>query len=176
MTSISIAAWFRSRHVLRFLIAVVASIYFAWATSQTSVPWLLNNVNFVFHEAGHIIFIFFGTFISVAGGTLTQIFIPIICIGYFCINKKYYSASLLLFWLSQSILNASVYAGDAVAMRLPLVGGDYVIHDWNYMLSTLNILAHTEVVASFIRFLAILILLAAVILSLHTAKKSLPIQ
>ena len=43
----------------------------------------LDRVDLVFHEAGHLIFGFFGEFIGVLGGSLMQVLIPAIVTGYF---------------------------------------------------------------------------------------------
>ncbi len=40
----------------------------------------LHGVNLVFHEAGHLIFGFFGQFVGVLGGSLNQVLIPAICV------------------------------------------------------------------------------------------------
>jgi hypothetical protein len=47
----------------------------------------------------------------------------------------------------------ATYAGDAVAMRLPLVtpGGGHPIHDWNYVLGALGWLRHTTGISDAIR-------------------------
>ena len=39
-------------------------------------------------------------------------------------------------WLATNLFEVATYAGDAVAMSLPLVtpGGGHAIHDWNYVL------------------------------------------
>src|SRR3712207_7366884 len=49
----------------------------------------------------------------------------------------------------------SVYAGDAVAMQLPLLGGDDSMHDWNWMLDELGLLSRTREVAGAIRALGL---------------------
>lgn len=41
--------------------------------------WLLDNVNLVFHEAGHVIFALGGEFIGILGGSLMQVLIPVVC-------------------------------------------------------------------------------------------------
>ncbi len=47
---------------------------------------LLDNIDLVIHEAGHIFFRFFGKFIYTLGGTLMQIIIPSIIAGFFFRN------------------------------------------------------------------------------------------
>ena len=50
-------------------------------------------------------------------------------VGYFCYQQQFYSAAMVLFWVGESVLNVSVYAGDSVALQLPLLGGENSIHD-----------------------------------------------
>lgn len=57
---------------------------------------------------------------------------------------------------------------DAVNMDLPLLGGE--IHDWNYLLSRLNILSATPTLALIVRILGVTVYITAVILSFLNAK------
>ena len=59
----------------------------------------------------------------IAGGSLFQVIMPGLFVGYFWYHRKFYSAALVLFWVGESILNVSVYAGDSLALQLPLLGG-----------------------------------------------------
>lgn len=68
-------------------------------------------------------------------------------------------------WVGQNFVNVSIYAGDAIAMQLPLLGDDSVIHDWNYLLSTLHVLSATPVIASILFAIGILCIGAGIILS-----------
>ena len=157
------------RDLFKIGITVIAAAYFLWSALSPSTWRFLDNVHLIIHEAGHIIFLFFGDFVSIAGGTLLQLIIPILFIGYFYLRGEYFSASLLLFWLGSSLMNVYVYAADAVAMQLPLLGGHAVIHDWNYMLGRLDVLDHTSFIANSIRILGILTILAATYFSLRAA-------
>jgi hypothetical protein len=124
---------------------------------------LIDGVNLVIHEAGHLIFQLFGEFMTIAGGSLFQVIMPALFVGYFCYQRNFYSASLVLFWVGESILNVSVYAADAATLQLPLLGGEGTLHDWNYLLTNLNLLSATTQVAGVIRLLGtIVIALAAV--------------
>jgi hypothetical protein len=114
--------------------------------SQNPAEWhFLDNVNLVFHEAGHAIIFFLGDFMFVLGGTIMQILVPASVAYYFYIRKQHFSASVILFWMGHSLINVSLYAGDAIVMQLPLLGGGG--HDWNYLLSTLGILEYTPIVS-----------------------------
>ena len=41
----------------------------------------LHLINLLFHEAGHIIFSPFGQFMTMLGGSLMQVLVPIVCAG-----------------------------------------------------------------------------------------------
>lgn len=111
----------------------------------------LDFVNLAFHEAGHVFLGFFGRFISMLGGTVFQLLIPAVCLVHLKRRGANLGWQLCLFWLGQSLLNVSIYAGDAVKQALPLAGGGE--HDWNYLLTELGLISHPEGVARLI-FLA----------------------
>ena len=98
---------------------------------------------------------------TIAGGSLFQVIMPALFVGYFCYQRNFYSASLVLFWVGESILNVSVYAGDAATLQLPLLGGEGSLHDWNYLLTNLNLLSATTQVAGVIRLLGTIIIALA---------------
>ncbi len=105
----------------------------------------LHGVNLIFHEAGHLIFGFFGQFIAVLGGSLNQVLIPAICVGAFLRTRQYASAAVALFWTGQSLADVAVYAADGRAMALPLLA-EGLIHDWNYLLGTTGLLQRAEMI------------------------------
>jgi hypothetical protein len=151
------------RDPFKLIVAGIASAYFLWCAYDPSQWHLIDGVNLLIHEAGHFVFSPFGEFLMIAGGSLFQVIMPALFVGYFVYNEKYYSAALVLFWVGESILNVSVYAGDSIVLQLPLLGGQDSVHDWNYLLTSLNLLSSTSMIAGLIRFLGtIVIVLAAV--------------
>jgi hypothetical protein len=145
----------------KLVVAIIASLYFFWCAYDPYQWHLIDGVNLVIHEAGHFIFRFFGEFMMIAGGSLFQVIMPGLFVGYFCYQRKFYSASLVLFWVGESILNVSVYAADSLALQLPLLGGQDSVHDWNYMLSSLNLLPATARIAGVIRLLGTIVIALA---------------
>ncbi|MEK7185258.1 MAG: hypothetical protein AAB726_01420 [Patescibacteria group bacterium] len=147
--------------------ALIVFAYALYYISDASISgWhLIDGVNLMFHEAGHAIIFFLGEFVQIAAGSLFQILIPAIFAAYFFIHRQHFSGSLVLFWLGQSLVNVSIYAGDAIRLQLPLLGGDSVIHDWNYLLSNLGILQHADKVSGGIYFLGLITIFAALALS-----------
>jgi hypothetical protein len=154
------------RDTAKIVVALMAGLYFLRCVFDPYQWHLIDGVNLLIHEAGHIIFMPFGEFLMIAGGSLFQIIMPAMFVFYFYHKEHPYSAALLLFWVGESALNVSVYAGDAVARQLPLLGGQDSVHDWNYMLDRLGILAATPEIAGLIRTAATLTIIAAIYLAL----------
>ena len=155
----------------KLIFAAVMSVYFlsiAYAPMQGS---FLDIVDLPIQETGHLLFRLFGEFMMIAGGSLFQIIVPAVFVGYFYWHEKYYSAAIVLFWVGQSILNVWVYAADAVVMQLVLISGmtgsEGSFHDWNYMLSTTGLLGSTKLVAGIIRMIGTLVIIGAGISSVY---------
>jgi hypothetical protein len=156
----------------RFAIAVAATLYFIlYAT--TAHDWhFIDSVNLLVHEAGHVIFMPFGTFMHILGGSLFQTMFPLLYVGYFYIHKQYFSASLLVFWFGQNLVNVSVYASDAVVMQLPLLGGDTSGHDWHNLLAMTNTLAYTNAIGYSIYCMGVLVICVAAVFSLYYSQNT----
>src|SRR3989449_9967209 len=67
------------------------------AMPSGAIPNFLHLIDLVFHEAGHVIFGFFGQFIGVLGGSLNQVLVPAACTGVFLARTEYCSAEAELF-------------------------------------------------------------------------------
>ncbi|MCX5975254.1 MAG: hypothetical protein NTV33_00085 [Coprothermobacterota bacterium] len=130
----------------KLIFALFLVVYGIFLAASPETYRFLDRVDLVFHEAGHWIFRAFGPTLTVLGGTLMQLLIPTLLAGYFLLRRSFYSASVMLFWLGQSFFNVSVYARDARAMALPLLGGGG--HDWNWLLSQAGLLAQDQAVAN----------------------------
>lgn len=136
-----------SPNLLSQLIGVtIASLYSLYYAS-TSTQWhFIDNVNLIFHEAGHALFIFFGQFLHVAMGSGLQVLLPFSIALYFLFKRQPISFAICLMWTGMNLINVSIYAGDAILMQLPLLGGEAVNHDWNYLLSSTGSLTATPIV------------------------------
>jgi hypothetical protein len=156
------------------MMACLAGLYFLWCAWDPAQWHLIDGVNLLIHEAGHVIFMPLGEFLMIAGGSLLQVIIPAAFVVYFFRHEKPYSAALLLFWVGESLLNVSVYAGDSLAMRLPLLGGQDSVHDWNYLLSRMGWLAATPKVAGLIRLAGTLVIVAGIIWAMKVSVRDQP--
>ncbi len=142
-------------NVIKLLCAILASWFFLFYINPN--PYLLkwsfiDSFDLIIHEAGHTIMFFLGDLVRALAGSLFQIIIPLILSSYFFFRREYYSSSLLLIWVGHNTLNVAYYMADAIIQALPLLGGDSVIHDWNYIFSTLNILPYSHVISGVFMF------------------------
>ncbi len=132
------------------------------------VASFLDRVDLIPHEAGHLLFGFLGEFIGVLGGTIGQLLVPVGITIYFISQRQYFSSSVTVFWIGQNMFNISVYIKDASVMELPLVniGGGEGIHDWNYILLKLNVLAYDQRIGQVVYALGVLLIVVSVIAGL----------
>lgn len=124
--------------------------------------FIIDYVNLLIHEGGHGIFKIFGKFIYSLGGTLAQILIPGMFVVFYLLKGNRLPAQISFIWLGQNLINISIYASDARAQKLPLLGGKKVYHDWTYLLRETGLLNYDKEVGLFFYSLAI----AAFIISL----------
>ena len=145
------------------IIILPIALYFAFTRGHYG---LIDNADLVIHEAGHFVFSFFGKYIYTMGGALMQIILPSIICYYFLRNYYRTGVQFSLLWLGQNFINISVYAADARAQALPLLGGNSVYHDWNYLLGEINMLEYDQEIGYIIYGIGVLIFLIAVLLPL----------
>ncbi len=123
----------------------------------------IRLVDLVFHEAGHVIFGFFGSFIAALGGSLNQVLIPALCAFHFFRQKQIASASAAVFWMGENIIGVAIYVADGRDMKLPLLA-EGLTHDWNYLLSELSLRNAAELLGRLVFVAGVLTLLAAMAL------------
>ncbi|HUQ86684.1 MAG TPA: hypothetical protein VM096_03940 [Vicinamibacterales bacterium] len=104
----------------------------------------LHLPNLVFHEAGHIIFSPFGRFMTVLGGSLLQVLIPVIAVIAFVKQEEPFGAAICAWWAGQNLVDLAPYIADARRLRMVLLGGrsgaEVEGHDWEYLLTQLGVL------------------------------------
>ncbi len=129
----------------------VAMVWWGWTFIGTPLETnytgesFLHLINLPFHEAGHVIFRPFGRFMTILGGTLGQILMPIICLGTFLVKTRDpFGASVALWWTAESLMDIAPYINDARTLELMLIGGvtgkETDGHDWNNILTMLGLL------------------------------------
>lgn len=114
----------------------------------------MHLVNLPFHEAGHVFFRPFGSFMMSLGGTLGQLLMPLICCAVLLIKTRdTFGASVALWWFGQNFFDIAPYVNDARSLTLPLLGGNvghsspYGFHDWQYLLTESGLLQYDHFIA-----------------------------
>jgi hypothetical protein len=100
------------------------------------------------HEAGHVLFMPFGQFLAIAGGSLFQVLLPAaIAVAFLVKQRDPFGAAMCLWWTGASIVDLSPYIYDALQPQLILLGGhtgDEGPHDWIHLLERLGSLRHAH--------------------------------
>lgn len=150
------------RNVTRLARAAVLVGLVVWTWQFARAPMgvavaqsMLHMPNLVFHEAGHVLFGFFGRFMTVLGGSLFQFALPLALAGVFLKQHDQFGAVVCTWWAGQNLLDLAPYIADARALQLVLLGGktgaEVEGHDWEYLLGqmgwlrfdrTLGLVAH----------------------------------
>ena len=155
----------------KLIISILMIVYFLSIAYDPMAGCFLDIVDLPIHETGHLLFRPFGEFMTIAGGSLFQVIMPAIFVGYFVHQHSYYSAAVAMLWVGQSLINVYIYAADAVVMQLVLTSGftgsEGSFHDWNYMLTRLGLIDSTKTVAGIIRMLGTFTIIAAGALSVY---------
>ena len=102
----------------------------------------MHLINLVFHEAGHILFAPFGSFMMSLGGSLLQVIVPLACAwAFFFQQDDRFGALVCVWWAGESLLDLSPYIDDARSLQLMLLGGpaaEVEGHDWEAILMSLG--------------------------------------
>ncbi len=119
----------------------------------------------IIHEMGHLVFIFFGQFINIAGGSIFQLLLPIAFASAAWSKGYRFMAAAITMTLGPSFFYMASYASDAIVMQLPLVGfGDATSHDWNYLLTEMGVLESTHFIAGLFVVLGYLSIVGGLVL------------
>jgi hypothetical protein len=136
------------------IIGLFAFAVWVWRYMHGDAP-LLHGSLLIFHEAGHVIFMPFGEFMMVLGGSLFQLMVPAFFVGYFMRRGDPFAACFAGLYLAASLSGTAIYIADARAGELPLLGGDRTSHDWTFLLIELNMLDRDVAIGRFVQNTAI---------------------
>ncbi len=122
------------------------------------------------HEAGHILFIPLGRFMTVLGGSLLQVLLPLVLTAAFMFGfggsrRDNFAASLMLWWAAVSIIDVAPYIWDAFDPKMMLLGGTTGAesdgHDWQNILGDLGLLKRAHLIAGIAHKLSLVVMLVA---------------
>jgi len=125
---------------------------------------IFSGITFGVHELGHLVFAFFGAFLSVAGGTIAQLALPIAAGALLWSHRDYFGVAVAGGWLSMSLADMAVYLADAREQSLVLLGfGPDPEHDWHYLLSAMGLLEQDRALADVARLAALMLLTGSLV-------------
>lgn len=131
--------------------------------------FVANQTLGIVHEAGHGVcyILHCPEFITMANGTIFQVLFPALIGYYYHRRGNRFAVLIALFFVGFSLQYTAWYISTAhEGLVLPahksFLGVD-AIHDFNYMLSAMGVLAYESMIAGITRFIAYLIMLIAVI-------------
>jgi hypothetical protein len=141
-------------------------LLFTPLTGEALLNSFLHWIHIPFHEAGHFVFQFFGSFLHILGGTLGQLLVPLAVIIGFLRQDNPYGAAIGSWWLGASFMDCAPYINDARDRLLPLLSGvtgqeDWEGHDWYQLLSRLGWLRYDHFLARLSWGLGALLMAAA---------------
>lgn len=150
--------WARGKQwVPRGLLLLICAWIFYRHLQDPMYGGIVKGLNLAIHEIGHVMFGFLGEFIGIAGGTILQLAAPAITIWLFYRQRDFFAIAIAACWLGTSFFDVAVYAADARAGDLPLVGlgGGDPQHDWFIMLAETDLLNHDQAIGGIFRALGI---------------------
>ena len=158
--------WWQWRAPLLLLLVVQASRPLRDGDEPAN---LFSGVIFGAHEFGHLFFAFFGEWMTVAGGSLMQLLVPIGAAAVVARSKDWFGVTVCGLFLAASLGDLSWYIADARARELDLLSfsPDASGHDWSYLLGKARWLKHDLRIARFVRGIGWLVLLASTIAALR---------
>ena len=125
----------------------------------------MHNILLPIHEAGHVLFMPFGQWLTILGGSLFQLALPGgIAVTFIWKNRDNFGAAIGLWWTSVSLIDLAPYIYDALRPQLILLGGSVGEdgpHDWIYLLDSVGQRSNAQHWGALAHTLGGLIMLAA---------------
>ena len=117
-----------------------------------------------------MLFIPFGRFMTVLGGSLFQVLLPLVLMASFMFGfggsrRDNFAASLMLWWAAMAIIDVAPYIWDAFEPKMMLLGGKTGAesdgHDWQNILGDLGLLKRAHLIAGIAHKLGLAVMLVA---------------
>jgi hypothetical protein len=144
--------------------------------SDDAMDSFLHLPDLVFHEAGHIIFSPFGRFLTVLGGSLMQVLVPVVAAIAFVRQQDPFSAAICGWWAGQNLIDLAPYIADARALQLILLGGhtgaEVEGHDWEYILTQLRVTHLDHQIGMTAYAIGLLIMIASLVIAGRAALRN----
>ena len=130
----------------------------SWELSRS----LLHAPMVPIHEFGHVLFMPFGEFLHLLGGSLFQAALPLVFGGVFLVkNRDPFAAAVMLWWSAVAVMDIAPYIYDAqVPQHILLTGrtGDTGAHDFIDVLGMLGLLNKAQMIGYGVHRVGVLML------------------
>jgi hypothetical protein len=127
----------------------------------------MHNILLPIHEAGHVLFIPFGEFMTILGGSLFQLLLPLgIAVAFLRKNRDCFGAAVGAWWGGVSLLDLSPYIYDSLHPQMIMIGGhtgEDGPHDWIYLLGQFGLLPNAQGIGVFVHACGALATVAALV-------------
>jgi hypothetical protein len=152
-------------------------LFLVYALTNKSGFLLIDHVNLVVHEGGHLLFGWLGRTLGLWGGTLLELLVPLALACYFVFQRHPTGTAFASFFFFENFLYISVYMADSRSQGLPLVtvgdasqGG----HDWFNIFSSLGLLRYDTKIAGVFRLLGWLGMIGTVVWFVRRSRAARP--
>jgi hypothetical protein len=134
------------------------AVLLCFLAANFSTLTLLDNAHLVTHEAGHLLFRWFGETAELWGGTILQLLVPALLCLAFVVRAELPGAAFCAVGFFHSLMGVATYMIDALQRDLPLVtvgaAPEEAQHDWVRIFSSLGVLPHAIQIGNTVRLLA----------------------
>jgi len=130
------------------------ALFLFYAFADRSGFLILDYVNLIIHEGGHFFFSWFGYTITILGGTLGELLVPVLCAFYFFWQREATGFAFSIFWFFENFPYIGTYMADARTAALPLVGSEE--SDWTILFTQWGLLAQDQKIGGIMRTLGYL--------------------
>lgn len=156
------------RGLFLLVLAVLTTTLVGVVNAERVNGSFLHLPNLVFHEAGHILFRPFGRFMTVLGGSLTQVLVPLVCAGTFLWQTRDpFGAAVAVWWAGENLIDVAPYINDARDLKLVLLGGktgaEVEGHDWEYLLNAMGVAHKDHTIAGVVQAIGTLTLIGGLV-------------
>ncbi len=142
------------------LLFIYSLQFFTLDVNEQVMSSFIHGPNLIFHEAGHVIFMPFGNFMTILWGSLGQCLMPLIVTLVFIFQERaLYSAAFWLWWLGQNLTDVALYISDGGARALPLIGGmGEEAHDWGNLLTMMDLLPYDHTLGIIVHYIGMVLM------------------
>jgi len=158
--------WLRVALLAGFLVWGVYLVTRDYRTGELGQSFIHGPL-LVFHEAGHVLFMPLGEWMTVLGGTLGQLLMPALLAAALLLkNRDPFGAAIGLWLFGVSLLDVAPYMFDALHPQLMLLSGttgEEGGHDWIHLFSSMGLLPRAQFIGALTHKLGALVVLLALV-------------